>query len=169
MDPLVPCPSCRRHVRSCEAACPFCSSALPTNFGASAIPSTRKRLDRLAAFTFAATLAATGCALVGDEDTEQQEGELGSIHPMYGMPAPVDAGKHKDAGKKDAGHVKPDAGDDDHGGFHAMYGMPAPEPDAGDDHGGVMPMYGMPAPEADAGDDNGGGFHALYGMPPGAD
>ncbi|HZO13462.1 MAG TPA: hypothetical protein VFB62_09385 [Polyangiaceae bacterium] len=28
MAPLVPCPSCRRHLREREESCPFCSSRL---------------------------------------------------------------------------------------------------------------------------------------------
>ena len=57
---LVPCPSCARHVRSSERACPFCRSALSTDLAARAVPGTTQRLSRAAAFTFAASLAATG-------------------------------------------------------------------------------------------------------------
>ena len=120
---LVPCPSCSRHVRSSESACPFCSSALPTNLGARAIPSAPRRLDRLAAFTFAATLVVTGCAVAGDE-SDEQESEIGSVMPMYGLP-PLPPCPVTDAGTpvQDGGSAT-DAGPRDAGGFHAMYGLP---------------------------------------------
>lgn len=162
MNALVPCPACRRHVRSSEAACPFCASSLPSDLRARAVPAANKRLDRLAAFTFAASVAVTGCTISGGEETTTQEGELGSVMPMYGMPAPErDAGPAEDAGPTDTedGGAAPC----DDGSPYAMYGLPAFEPcpvdppvedggataeDAGspkDDGGGIMPMYGMPA------------------------
>src|SRR4051794_23113730 len=109
---LVPCPSCGRHVRAAESACPFCNSALPSKLASRAIPTPTRRLERLAAFTFAATLAVTGCALTdGDDDnTGNKDEDIGAAHPMYGMPPMHDAGVKdsgkdaaKDAGKKDSG------------------------------------------------------------------
>ena len=172
MSPLVPCPSCSRHVRSSEPACPFCASALPTDLGARAVPAAPKRLDRLAAFTFAATLAVTGCAVVsGGDDSEKSEGEIGAIQPMYGMPPPPPA--------QDSGSDGGAAPCDDGGGIQAMYGappvdLPPPCPVEESDAGAIQPMYGMPAPE-DAGpaDDggstvnDGGGIQPMYGMPAG--
>src|SRR4051812_19548177 len=94
MNPLLPCPSCARHVKSSEAACPFCSASLSGKLTRRA-PSTTKRLERLAAFTFAAALAVTGCAVAGDESEQggKQESDLGGFHALYGMPP-----MHHDAG-----------------------------------------------------------------------
>jgi hypothetical protein len=148
-------------VRSSEAACPFCSASLPKKLAAKAVPAAGRRLERLAAFTFAATLAVTGCVVGGaEEETGQSEDDLGGIMPMYGMPPPwkKDAGKAdsgKDAGKDAAKDSGKDAAKDagapcDDGGVYAMYGapgwMPPPCPPEEDekDGGGVMPMYGMP-------------------------
>lgn len=121
---LVPCPSCARHVRLPSPACPFCASALPEDLGARAVPAAGRRLERLAAFTFAATFAATACG--GQTDSERgstfdggasSSGDNGGGQPVYGMPAPdptgttapaygmppepIDAGAAKDGG--DAG------------------------------------------------------------------
>src|SRR5690349_20662257 len=62
--PLVPCPSCQRHVLATEAACPFCAAALPSDLGSRAVPGTGpgQRLGRAAAFVFGASLAVTACA-----------------------------------------------------------------------------------------------------------
>jgi hypothetical protein len=147
---LVPCPSCARHVKSSEAACPFCSVAL-SGSTVSRTP-VRRRLERLAAFTFAATLAVTGCAAVGDDDSEKSEQDLGGVHAMYGMPPPpVDAGPPPPT---DAGPPCTPIDDIDNGGFAAMYGMP-PAPIH------PCPVDAGPAPAEDA-----GGFHTMYGMPP---
>lgn len=163
---LVPCPACTRHVRASESQCPFCHGALPTQLKARAVPAANRRLDRFAAFTFAATLAVTGCTAGTSEEAESQDNELGSIQPMYGMPAPEDAGPKKDGGKKDGGKAdggKPsdggkadaspcdtDKGPKDNGGVFAMYGAPAVidvvDPCPAEDGGSVQPMYGMPAP-----------------------
>ena len=159
---LVPCPSCSRHVRSSESACPFCSSALPTNLGARAIPSAPRRLDRLAAFTFDATLVVTGCAVAGDE-SDEQESEIGSVMPMYGLPPPpLDAGVSDSSTSTDGG-PSPDAGPCDTGGFHAMYGLPPLPPCPVTDAGTPVQDGGS---ATDAGPRDAGGFHAMYGLPP---
>jgi hypothetical protein len=157
MTALVPCPSCSRHVRSSEAACPFCATTLPESLAARAVPSAPRRLERLAAFTFAASLAVAGCNGKTDAETGSSFDDLadksdagpddhGQPMPMYGMPAP------------------PRDDDADDGGVAAMYGMPAPDVDAGPpvtDDGGVAAMYGMPAPDTS----DGGGIMPMYGMP----
>lgn len=150
---LVPCPSCARHVRSNESACPFCSAQMG-DAGSRAVPMAGRRLERLAAFTFAASLAVTGCFVAG-EDTEKREDELGGIMPMYGMP-PVPP-ELRDAGAPDAADKDGGAAPDekpcnptppmDNGSPFAMYGAPAfpvLEPCPVEDAGGPMPMYGMP-------------------------
>jgi hypothetical protein len=129
---------------------------------ARAVPPATRRLERLAAFTFAATLAVTGCAAAGDESEDQQESEIGSIMPMYGLPPPpVDAGTPTTDGgtpttdggtpTTDGGTPTTDGGTPctpagDGGGFHAMYGAPPLEPCPAPttDGGGMMPMYGLP-------------------------
>jgi hypothetical protein len=161
MNPLVPCPSCSRHVRASETACPFCASELSLRV-ARAVPAAPRRLERLAVFTFAAAVAVTGCTVNPTEDTSEQESELGGIQPMYGQPPPpdvdldagpapdIDAGE--DSGDQDAGSPC-DTPPADDGGIHAMYGAPAfeeiwtPCPVDEEDGGGIQPMYGMPAPE----------------------
>jgi hypothetical protein len=143
-QPLAPCPSCRRHVRTTESACPFCAAALPRDLAAPAIRPARRRLGRAAAFAFGASVAVTGC---GSEVSS--DGIAGGV-----------GGSNSDAGAYDAGP-------DDDGGTQAKYGAPPPPDDAGpDDDGGTQAKYGAPPPPDDAGPDDDGGSADLYGAPP---
>lgn len=145
-QPLVPCPSCARHVLASETSCPFCAAVLPSDLASQAIPAAGRRLSRAAAFVFGASLAVTGCS--SEVNTGGGGGGGG------GGNSEVDAGT--------------DSAPDDDGGAMSLYGVPPPE-DAGTDattpdDGGGVPLYGAPPPPQDAGDDGGGA--ALYGLPP---
>lgn len=157
---LVPCPSCARHVRATEHACPFCRSALSSDLAAKAVPGTTQRLSRAAAFTFAASLAATGC----------------SSDPAPAVDAAVtDRGTATDTGTAADTGASSDVGfPADDGTFLAMYGAPPRDSgvDAGgpDDNGSIMPLYGLPAPDAgqpptDDGNTD-GSIGIRYGAPP---
>lgn len=79
MNQLVPCPSCARHVRQSESACPFCSVALALeHLPAPVLP--RGRLGRAATFAFGASLvgATSLVACGGDSETGQQGGGAGA-------------------------------------------------------------------------------------------
>jgi hypothetical protein len=67
---FAPCPSCRRHVRADETACPFCASALPADF----VPPPRPVVRAVGPFTRSAVLflGATACG--------------GSVAPTEPMP-----------------------------------------------------------------------------------
>ena len=162
---LVPCPSCSRHVRSSEQACPFCRSALSANLAARAVPGTTQRLSRAAAFTFAATLAATGCATDPAPTDASTATDVGTDAGATPTDTGRDAGSSTDRGNAtDAGVVT------DNGGIVAMYGGPPGAADAGnpapDDGGGVAPLYGSPPPAAGVEEpDDGGGIAPLYGLP----
>lgn len=140
---LVPCSSCRRHVRVADVACPFCATPLSDGDRARVIPPARTRLDRWATFTFATALAAAAAC---GGTTESSGG--GS-----------DAG-HDGASLGDAGRT--DGGPNDDGGMQALYGLAY---DGGQDVT-IVPPYGLPPPQ-DAGAD--APFDAnsfpLYGMP----
>lgn len=183
MNPLVPCPSCARHVRASESHCPFCQGELPSDLGTAAVPNTRRRLDRVAAFTFATTVAIAGCAGGFDgESTDSQEQEsVGGIQPMYGNPPIFDAGPPvTDAGTPDANPcdagpivIWPGGGwdDDDPGSIHAMYGLPVvidpcADQDAGADDGGAEDAGQADAAEDGGAPDDGGAIHPMYGLPP---
>jgi len=106
MGHLAPCPSCRRHVKVDEAACPFCHAA----FAAPLVPSSgdgARRIPRVAAIALVAGVSsAAGCSAA-----------YGVAMEDSGIPG------------EDAGVV--DAGDDDDAGAGAPeYGAPA------DDAGG---------------------------------
>lgn len=137
--PLVPCPTCDRHVLASETACPFCAAALPANLADRAVPSAPTRLNRAAAFVFGASLAVAGCS---SETT---------------------GGGTTGGGGAGGGAQETDAGVDDDGGGMALYGVPPPMDAGPDDDGGAMAEYGAPPP-LDAGDD--GGAVPLYGAPP---
>jgi hypothetical protein len=128
--PLVPCPTCQRHVFASGASkCPFCRTALPHDLALRAAPTTARRLSRSETFGFNArkaldpsqlTAASGGLRVMPDAEGidfgTALESDGGGIHPMYG--APVDP--------YDPGNV------------HPVYGAPA-EPY---DPGGVQPIYG---------------------------
>jgi hypothetical protein len=60
MTQLEPCPSCKRHIKLEEAACPFCRSPLSDDFRAKpARPRPRGRLGLRASFAFGLTVAAS--------------------------------------------------------------------------------------------------------------
>jgi hypothetical protein len=169
--PLEPCPTCARHVRTTETACPFCGAALGVAFRARAPRvAPRARLGRTAVFAFGAALAVSACS-DGDDPP----------------PPPGDMGGSGDAGGDDLGPPPLDMGDVDMGGIAPLYGEPPPPDDggtpaidgggrdAGVDMGGIAPLYGLPPPEdastppADAGQPDAGdagGIAPLYGLPP---
>jgi hypothetical protein len=149
-QPLVPCPSCKRHVRAAEAACPFCSSALPEDLAAGAIPSAPRRLSRAAAFVFGASLAVAGCGTDTDGGSagggeNNSSSSSGSSSSTSGG---VDAGPEDDGGQMALYGLPADAGPDDDGGGQAEYGAPAPMDAGPKDDGGAMPLYGAPPKQA---------------------
>ncbi len=160
--PLVPCPSCQRHVRAGEGRCPFCQSAMPENVALR--PEPPPRLSRAAAFVFGASLAVAGC-----------EAEVIDPHATGGTATGTGAGGGDAGGAGGSGGqggALPDGGPLDDGGMVALYGDPPPPMDAGDDapddDGGSGAKYGAPPP-MDAGDDapiDDGGSMGLYGAPP---
>jgi hypothetical protein len=137
---LAPCPSCARHVRVSEAACPFCRA--PLDVAPRIVPGATQRLTRAAAYAFTATLATTGAAasLEACGGTTTPETQDSGNAPVYGAPAygaqPVEAGAPVDAAKDGAGDGAADAADSaqdsgaaDTGPFDAggsaLYGAPA--------------------------------------------
>lgn len=132
---LVPCASCRRHVRAGEGDCRFCGAHLPA--AVAAVPALRGRLPRGAVFAFASTLAVAGCG----GSTEPESGgdaavDTGASASLYGG-APVDTGiadgTAADSGTSmslygapaDAAVVDADTGPADSGGNASLYGAPA--------------------------------------------
>lgn len=143
--PLVPCPSCGRHVLAAEATCPFCVAALPENLSDTVVQGTIQRFGRGAAFIFTASLAVAGC---GGDVTTEPEGASGG----------ATSGTTSGGGTGGAGGSGVDAGPDDDGGDIVLYGIPPSDAgmdeDGGpDDDGGSEPLYG--AAPVDAGDDGG--------------
>ena len=160
---LVPCPSCARHVRASERACPFCRSVLSSTLASKAIPGATQRLSRAAAFTFAATLAATGCSDDPAPAADAAVLDTGSA---------TDTGPSTDRGT-DTGSATDTGFPTDDGGVAPLYGLPAPDSgtatDTGPtDDGGVAPLYGLPAPDSGTGQDAGedGSIGVRYGSPP---
>ncbi|MFO0756873.1 MAG: hypothetical protein U0359_10295 [Byssovorax sp.] len=159
--PLIPCPSCQRHVRAGEIACPFCASPLADGAPRPAVDPV-PRMSRAAAFVFGATLAVTGC-----------EAEIIDPQSTGATSTGTGAGAGGADGGSGLGGAKPDGGPEDDGGVQALYGDPPPPVDAGkdgpDDDGGGFAKYGAPPPPMDAGDDapsDGGGGQPIYGSPP---
>ncbi len=123
---LLPCPSCARHVRASESACPFCATALsPSSAPANRSPA--QRLSRAALFALGASTAAVA-ACSGSVTT-----------PLYGAPA-------GDSGVLDG---TPD------GEQQTMPPYGIPPMDAGNDGPVPVPAYGAP-PFDDSGLPDGG-------------
>lgn len=81
MSPLIPCSSCRRHVKRAELACPFCATPLSNSLlelpaGRSMPPGTK----RAALFAMGVSFAASAC-----------EPERADV-PIYGAPSAPLAG-----------------------------------------------------------------------------
>lgn len=76
MQNLIPCPSCRRHVSTDEAACPFCAVDLTDTMGSlRARPRPRIRLGRSALFVYGATAVLASVAAVA---CQSDDGLVGS-------------------------------------------------------------------------------------------
>ena len=149
--PLVPCPSCDRHVRASESACPFCKNSLPEGMESRAVPAATQRLSRAAAFVFGATVAVTGCS--------SEVIETGGTGAGGG-------GSNSSDATSGAGGASADAGPDDDGGTMALYGDPIPSDAGPDDDGGQQAEYGAAPPPFDAGADDDGGGEPIYGAAP---
>jgi hypothetical protein len=149
---LRPCPSCARHARVSEAACPFCGTPFADAFRASPRPKgPGARLTRAALVAFGtlgtgslavlpACSSSSSAAPTGGGETDDSGG---TGMPLYGT-APIEAGT-TDAGGN--------------GGSDAEVGNP-------------MPLYGAPAMGLDSGDEikdaseDHPTFVALYGAAP---
>lgn len=105
MAALVTCPSCARHVRSSETACPFCSVALPerASDAAPASPFTG-RLTR-AALVFAGAAAVAACGKTADrgELAVSAYGGPPIILPEAGPTTSPSAETHDAGAPKDSG------------------------------------------------------------------
>ena len=66
MASLVPCPSCGRHVRIADAACPFCAAAQPS--GRTVATALKPRAKRAITFV-AASIAVTACGSTTTPET----------------------------------------------------------------------------------------------------
>lgn len=93
MSDLAPCPSCARHVRHDEAACPFCAATLtPREATVDDEGNVGLRLSRRA-LLLAASAGLSGCvpvALYGGPPLRAPEPATQTIDG--GLPTPVDAG-----------------------------------------------------------------------------
>lgn len=129
---LIPCPTCRRHIRGGTETCPFCATALPNDHLSRATPSSSSRLGRSALFAFAVSVSACGASTEGEPITDTGT-------------AKTDTGTSDTATKSD-GLV------DDTGGPVAAYGGPpdtgSPDTGSADDDGGPAPAYGLPPPDS---------------------
>lgn len=159
---LAPCPSCSRHVRSQEPACPFCGAA----FAESLVPTSKGRSNvsrAMLVFGGVVALSAT-IEACGDSPGAQMPAPV----PMYGAPNVVEDGG--------AAVPVPDPAPAPSGTTSAT---PAPSGSTSDVHdpgpGAVVALYGAPAvppPPPQAADAGAKGGHpnmgpsSAYGGPP---
>ncbi|HTV17213.1 MAG TPA: hypothetical protein VMG12_01040 [Polyangiaceae bacterium] len=154
MSRLVPCSSCRRHVKRGEAACPFCAAPLESTTAAVAearpVPPGMKRA---ALFAMSVSLAASAC-------------EADNAVPVYGAPNVGGnsgfAGDANGGGQSNAGQGGGGNGGDGNGGGGAgaisggssgtggtSAGASGDPTDAGD-AGDATPLDGGDAGDSDA-------------------
>ncbi|MFO0664129.1 MAG: hypothetical protein U0174_09260 [Polyangiaceae bacterium] len=97
---LVPCPSCGRHVKASDAACPFCAGIMPQKAAL-----TGRTLGVRAAMFFGASAVVVACGgktectddrtdCTSSSSSTSSSGApvYGAPVAMYGAPAPGDAG-----------------------------------------------------------------------------
>lgn len=144
-QPLVPCGSCRRHVRASEAACPFCASDMPRAAAREQVVTAG--MSRAAVLAIGAALSIVACS-DDDPGTGNQTGQIGQTGGAAGS----------SSGGSSAGGNGGAAGD---GGTMALYGAPPPQGGAAGDSGGTI--YGAPPPQGGAAGESAG---PVYGAPP---
>jgi hypothetical protein len=142
---LLVCPSCQRHVRTVDSACPFCKVGLPSSVRASlALRPPTQRLSRAALYAFSMGTLSLASACGG---TIEGTGEAGTTAEAGG-----------DA--RDEGVTEPEGGGSDQ--FLPPYGhvpMDASEPDVVTDTGEDAADAALDAPEDIT-------THPPYGAPP---
>jgi hypothetical protein len=165
---LTPCPSCDRHVRAAERACPFCTAILALTQPAPRSASTQ-RLGRGALFAFGASVAsAMGCGTATTADVGAPDAVTTSTDATIGSDAGSDTGNDAYTGldaapsndaapPSDASQQRDPCAD---AGFFAAYGGPWFPCDANVSDLGVS----SDAAADDALPDGWGA--ALYGSPP---
>jgi hypothetical protein len=123
---LLPCPTCSRHIRVAEPACPFCAAPLSASFRATPRPrGPVARLGRAALFAFgvATATATAGTACGGSSAAPETPPPVQPADPGPGEPLPP-----QDPEPIAPAPSGPDDPDDDHGAVHALYGV-APDMD----------------------------------------
>ena len=159
---LVPCPTCRRHVRRFEATCPFCTAVVPR--GLVPVPNAPRRLSRAAMAVFASTLALGGCGGAVEQPADSGKDvvdDWGAMDAAYGL---ADTSLF-DSGKDTV---------DDWGTMDAAYGLADTSrldsgKDVVDDWGSIGDVYGEAAVDTgrlDSGKDvvdDWGSDHGVYG------
>jgi hypothetical protein len=125
---LRPCPSCARHVRVSETACPFCLATVDLAGGPAPVPPA-VRLSRAALYALGAGTLSLASACGGTSTTGSPSNDAGTA-----VDAGVDAAF--DAGAAALYGAPPPQ---DSGSTVAPYGLP-PMPE---DSGGAVPAYGL--------------------------
>jgi hypothetical protein len=108
---LYPCPSCNRHVRAHERACPHCEVTLSNSDVPALAPRTTARLGRAAmlALTTGASIVACGVTRTpayGAPDIPVDSGPPTTPFPATDLDASVDS-PAQDADVEDAGDADP--------------------------------------------------------------
>lgn len=142
---LFPCPSCARHVRRRERACPFCSVSVMAAAEAAPVRcSARVRLGRAATFVLGAALGGqvVGCSHsmvrsdAGPAETDAPADDVGAPGADAGPPS-------ADGGARDAGLRSDASGDGGALGDADLLGDAGADFDAAIDAGDI-PIYGGP-------------------------
>ena len=164
-QPLVPCPSCARHVRASETACPFCQAELPEGLEAQARPGVARRMSRAAALALGASLAVAACAdevQTTNDASGATSGDKGSGSGGGGAGGAGGAASTTATSSSEASSSS---------GIAVLYG-PAPPPDGGfggsppDDAGTPVEDSGTPVEDGGSSNPNDAGPAPIYGAAP---
>src|SRR5690606_30432709 len=174
MAPLFPCPSCNRHIRRDEAACPFCAAQVDLS-GNPEPRLPRTRLGRAATFAFGATIAGATALTACGGDSEDGDGGVGGSAGVSGSGGSDNTGGMQATGGTSGsggagatGGTAGSGGNDNTGGAGATGGSAGAGgagatggtigSGGGTVDGGIAPPYGIPPDD--------GGVTPLYGAPP---
>ena len=141
---LVPCPSCRRHVRDLAEVCPFCGRARESRRVEQARP--RTQLSRGALFAFASIVSVSaGCS--SESESLLATNPPGPVDSGVADGATQDTGARTDSAVIDSG-APTDSGPTDSGApTDSGSATDSSSSDAIDrDDGGPAPPYGLPPP-----------------------
>ena len=140
---LLPCPGCRRHVRTGARACPFCGVSLAAPFAPDVVPDTRG-WKRAAVFSFGLAMANCGGSTTGSTGDATPPDAVADTALDTATDTALDTAGDRAA--EAAADVARDVPADDNGGVAPPYGIAPKDAGVPNDDGSIKADYGAPPP-----------------------